>query len=330
MVTPHRKHSLPLEAGVPYSWGILIAALRLQPETSRMTAVPYDAMTQLPPSASPNSRFLAGEVPTAPGGFKQLRDSVGWSIGTHLVMAALLLWVFTRPLTELRPAPQFETPPDITWLATPGPGGGGGGGGNKSPDPPKRAELKGVEKITVPVEAKPKPVQKEVTPPTPALNIPAQVTASSITELPGLISQVPTLTPSQGSGEGGGSGTGRGTGSGPGSGSGLGPGSGGGTGGGEYRLGSAGIVSPTILHEEKPQYTSEAMRAKIQGDVEIEAAVLPDGSVGRIRITKSLDDRFGLDQKAIEAVRRWRFRPGTRFGQPATVVVDIILTFTLR
>lgn len=309
-------------------WGIFIAALRLQAETSKMTAVPYETMSQLPPSASPNSRFLAGEIPTTAGGLKQLRDSAGWSLGVHLAIGLGLLYVMTQAPQVLSPSPQFETP-TITWLATPGPGGGGGGGGNKSPEPPKKAELKGNEKITVPVAPKPKPVEKEVPPPA-TLNIPAQPTASSIAELPGLISQVPTLSPSQGSGEGGGAGTGKGTGIGPGSGSGLGPGSGGGTGGGEYRVGSAGVVSPEVIHEEKPQYTSEAMRAKVQGVVEIEAVINPDGSVGRVKITKSLDDRFGLDQKAIEAVRKWRFRPGTRFGQPASVVVDIELTFTLR
>lgn len=294
-----------------------------------MTAVTYDDMSQIPPSASPNSRFLAGEVPETPGGLKQLRDSAGWSIGAHALIALLILYVFTRPPQAFTPAAPFAIPADITWIATPGPGGGGGGGGNRSPDPPKKAELKGPEKVTVPVQATPKPVETKVPPPA-TLNIPAQPTASSIQEMPGVISQIPTTTPSQGSGVGGGAGTGTGTGIGPGSGSGLGPGSGGGTGGGEFQLGSAGVIAPQVIHEEKPQYTSDAMRAKVQGVVEIEAAVLADGSVGRVRVTRSLDDRFGLDQKAIEAVRRWRFRPGTRFGQPATIIVNIELTFTLR
>ncbi len=294
-----------------------------------MTAVTYDDMSPIPPSASPNSRFLAGEVPAAAGGLKQFRESAGWSVGAHVLIGLLLLYVATRPPQVLAPTTPFAIPADITWIVTPGPGGGGGGGGNRSPDPPKKAELKGPEKVTVPVESKPKPVETKVPPPA-TLIIPAQPTASSIQELPGMISQIPTVTPSQGSGVGGGAGTGTGSGIGPGNGAGLGPGSGGGTGGGEYQLGSAGVVSPQVVHEVKPEYTSGAMRAKVQGVVEIEAAILPDGTVGRVRITRSLDDQFGLDQKAIEAVRRWRFRPGTRFGQPATIVVDIELTFTLR
>jgi TonB family protein len=72
------------------------------------------------------------------------------------------------------------------------------------------------------------------------------------------------------------------------------------------------------------------MRAKVQGIVEVEAIVMPDGTVGQVQVVRSLDDRFGLDDKAIEAVKRWRFRPGTRQGKPVAVLVNIELTFTLR
>ena len=72
------------------------------------------------------------------------------------------------------------------------------------------------------------------------------------------------------------------------------------------------------------------MRAKVQGIVEVEAVVMPDGSVSQVQIVRSLDDRFGLDQKAVEAVRRWRFRPGMRMGKAVPVLVNIELTFTLR
>ena len=287
-------------------------------------------MEQAPQVASPNSRFLAGEVPHGSVGFAQLRNSAAGSVIAHLGLLLLFLFVITRP-EVVSPSPQFNTPSDITWIIQKGPGGGGGGGGNKMPDPPKRTELKGPEKITVPVAPTPKPVLKETPPPPEArLTIPAVPTASSVQELPGMITSIPTATASLGSGTGGGSGTGTGTGSGPGSGSGLGPGSGGGTGGGAFRLGTPGLVSPDVLFEKKPEYTSEAMRAKVQGTVEVEAVVNDDGTVGQVRIVRSLDDRFGLDQKAIEAVRNWRFRPGTRFGKPVPVLVLIELTFTLR
>ena len=134
---------------------------------------------------------------------------------------------------------------------------------------------------------------------------------------------------SMGMGTGPGGGGGNGSGIGPGSGSGLGPGSGGGTGGGVYDVGN-GVTEPKLIREVKPQYTADAMRAKVQGEVELEAVVNPDGSVDRIRVTRSLDRTFGLDQKAIEAVRQWRFMPGMRQGQPVAVRVSVVLDFTLR
>ena len=101
-------------------------------------------------------------------------------------------------------------------------------------------------------------------------------------------------------------GSGSGTGAGSGTGSGLGQGSGGGTGGGVYRPGS-GIINPAVVREVKPQYTADAMRAKVQGTVLLECVVLPDGSVGRVDVVKSLDSTFGLDQEAVKAAPAMAF-----------------------
>jgi periplasmic protein TonB len=222
----------------------------------------------------------------------------------------------------------------IIWLSEPGPGGGGGGGGNKMKEPPRAAELPGKAKITVPVEKPPKlEVKQEIKKepdPVAQLNIPAKSLASAQDSLPGLIEAPPgPPTLSQGTGTGGGAGTGTGSGIGPGRGSGLGEGWGGGTGGGPYRPGN-GVTLPRVLHEERPQYTSDAMRAKVQGTVLLECVVRPDGSVGDVQLVRSLDPTFGLDQQAIAAAKRWRFAPGTRLGEPVPVLVTIELTFTLR
>jgi protein TonB len=72
------------------------------------------------------------------------------------------------------------------------------------------------------------------------------------------------------------------------------------------------------------------MRAKVQGVVLLECVVQTDGGVGNCSVQKSLDSSFGLDQEAIKAARQWRFRPGTRMGEPVPVLVTIELTFTLR
>lgn len=218
---------------------------------------------------------------------------------------------------------------DIVWLNIPGPGGGGGGGGNKAPEPPRKAEAPGKEKITVPVEKKPAPVETPKEPPPEQLTIPAKSLADATQQLPGVITPAPTVTESAGSGAGGGAGTGSGTGVGSGQGSGLGAGFGGGTGGGAFRPG-AGITLPRVLREVKPAYTADAMRAKVQGSVWLECIVMPDGSVGDVKVTRSLDPIFGLDQEAIKAAKMWRFSPGMRLGEPVPVIITIELTFTLR
>lgn len=250
----------------------------------------------------------------------------GASVLLH-VAVALVVYVLARTVQMSAISPDL---PDLTfydmiWLTQQGPGGGGGGGGNKSPEPPRKIELAGPDKISVPVAKPvalnaPEPPKVEPTPDeSPSLVIPAVALASGTQTLPGALEGLPSG--SQGPGTGGGIG--------PGTGPGLGPGWGGGVGGGPYRPGN-GVLPPRILREVKPQYTADAMRAKVQGVVELEAVVLPDGSVGEVRIVRSLDAVFGLDQEAVRAVKQWRFVPGTRFGQPVAVLVGVELYFTLR
>jgi TonB family protein len=90
-----------------------------------------------------------------------------------------------------------------------------------------------------------------------------------------------------------------------------------------------GVSSPRLLYEVKPDYTSEARRARIQGVVTMEAVVLPDGSVGDVRIVRSLDTEFGLDKEAVNTVKKWRFEPGMREGKPVPVLVTVEMSFTL-
>jgi protein TonB len=80
----------------------------------------------------------------------------------------------------------------------------------------------------------------------------------------------------------------------------------------------------------KPEYTAEAMRARVQGSVLLECVVRPNGRCTDIQVVRTLDPTFGLDQEAIEAAEQWRFEPGTRLGESVPVLVTIELTFTLR
>jgi TonB family protein len=147
-------------------------------------------------------------------------------------------------------------------------------------------------------------------------------------DTPGVLTPPPDpRPPNQGSGTGGGAGTGNGAGVGQGNGSGIGPGSGGGEGGGPYRPG-AGIDPPSLQREVKALYTDDARRQGIEGDVVLEIVVRRDGSVGDVRIKRSLDR--GLDQRAIEAVRQWRFAPARRQGVAVDVIVEVAVGFKLR
>ena len=273
--------------------------------------------------------------------FEQQARRLPFAILASLALDALvlagLLYISRQPrVAAVQAADELpdQTTNKIVWLVQPGPGGGGGGGGNGMKEPPRRAELPGKDKITVPVapvvtlqaprEAKnePSPVEQ--------LNIPARLLASGTDSLPGLLEAPPgPPTLSQGPGSGGGAGTGTGTGIGSGTGSGLGPGSGGGTGGGVYRPGS-GVTSPVPTASPKPTYTAEAMRARIQGAVLVECVVQPTGQCSDIQVVRSLDPMYGLDDEAIRSVKGWRFRPGMRMGQPVPVLVSIEVTFTLR
>jgi TonB family protein len=85
-----------------------------------------------------------------------------------------------------------------------------------------------------------------------------------------------------------------------------------------------------LIREVKPLYTPEAMRAKIQGVVLIEAVISIEGSAERLRVVRSLDPVYGLDEEALKAVRQWRFIPGRRLGQPVPVEVIIEVSFTLH
>ena len=278
----------------------------------------------------------AGHVPFLGVQRGRIRSALGASFTSHLLAVVLVLLVVrTAPVEEI-----FEerTNYDIVWIPQAGPGGGGGGGGNESLEMPREVEAAGEDTIDVPVEVPeeveaPPEVEPEPEPePLESQNI--QLSAvpmgTSLQARTGLLEGLLSGAPdSAGSGSGGGAGEGSGGGIGPGEGDGLGPGEGGGTGGGVFRPGN-GVETPRLLREVTPKYTAEAMRAKVQGIVLVEAVVLPDGTVGDVEVIRSLDKVFGLDEEAIKAARQWRFLPGTRFGEPVAVLVTIELTFTLR
>lgn len=228
----------------------------------------------------------------------------------------------------------------LVYLALPGPGGGGGGGGLKQKAPPPKAKREGTRNLNSPIPVReapkvpepaprpPDPAPSRVEPePLPPVEAPVVAVAADPATKPGVLEQTPVESTSRGPGEGGGAGTGSGVGLGEGGGSGIGEGSGGGTGGGPYRAGS-GIEPPSLLREVKPDYTEEARRRGVEGDVVMEIVVRRDGSVGDVRVLQGLG--HGLDERAVAAVRRWKFSPATRRGAPVDVMVEVAMEFKLR
>jgi TonB family protein len=136
------------------------------------------------------------------------------------------------------------------------------------------------------------------------------------------------INDSNGPGSGAGIGSGSGGGVGSGSGGGVGPGEGGGTGGGIFNAGTGGYGYPQCLYCPRAEFSDEAMKAKYQGVVTLVAIITADGRATEIQVVKGLG--LGLDEKAIAAVRTWRFKPALGpGGKPASVRQTIEVTFHL-
>jgi len=203
--------------------------------------------------------------------------------------------------------------------------GGGGGGGNLSPLDASKGKLPKIAKQFVPPSAvvlneNPKLIMDpsiEVPP-----NAPLPVVALNTLGDPMGLGRIP----SNGPGSGAGIGSGKGGGVGSGSGRGVGPGSGGGIGGGAYRIGG-GVSAPAVLAKIEPEYSEEARKAKFQGTVTLYIEVDENGKPKNLRVLRALG--LGLDEKAIEAVSRWKFRPGQKDGKPVTVAATVEVNFRL-
>jgi TonB family protein len=207
--------------------------------------------------------------------------------------------------------------------------GGGGGGGDR-------------DKLVAPKGKLPKQSMEQITPPAmvirndhpklevePSVVIPPQVKINMAANMPNLgdpMSKVPTGPPSNGVGSGAGIGAGSGGGVGVGEGPGVGPGRGGGIGGGVFRVGG-GVSAPRALNTPDPDYSEEARKAKYQGTVVLWLIVDPGGRPRDVKVARSLG--MGLDQKAIEAVRRWTFEPAMKDGKPVAVQINVEVNFRL-
>ncbi len=207
--------------------------------------------------------------------------------------------------------------------------GGGGGGGDR-------------DKLVAPKGKLPKQSMEQITPPAmvirnehpklpvePTVVVPPQVKLNLAANMPNIgdpLSHVPSGPPSNGTGSGGGIGSGSGGGVGAGEGPGVGMGRGGGYGGGIFRVGG-GVSAPKALFTPDPEYSEEARKAKYQGTVVLWLIVDQAGRPRDVKIARSLG--MGLDQKAVEAVRNWKFEPALKDGKPVAVQINVEVNFRL-
>jgi protein TonB len=254
------------------------------------------------------------------------------SFATHVGAITLIVWVTLQARSHAVLTPKAAvTPIDIkpfipVTMPTAKPMGGGGGGGAHQIVEPSKGHL-------------PKIAKTQVAPPQilridhPKLAVAPSVVIPQAVKLPdsnmpnvGLPQSPQIALASQGSGGGSGFGQGLGGGLGSGHGNGVGPGSGGGFGGGVMSVGG-GVAAPQVIHAVDPEFTDEARREKYTGAVSIQLIVDTNGNPQNIQVVRHLG--MGLDEKAIEAVRQYKFKPAMYQGHPVAVRVVVDVNFRL-
>jgi TonB family protein len=263
--------------------------------------------------------------------FKRDRTSNAISFGVHIVIITLVLTLAVKAHTIITAAASVNvTPLDLTSYTPPivlpvsKPMGGGGGGGAH--------EVVEASKGNIPEIAKYQfapPQASRIDRPKLAMEPSEQAKIPDSNNLPNIgVSESPQIRlVSQGSGTGSGFGQGLGGGIGMGHGTGVGAGSGGGYGGGLMSVGG-GVAAPHVIHSIEPEFTQEARQANFQGNVLIQLIVDSQGNPQDIRVTHHLG--MGLDEKAIAAVRQYRFSPAMYQGHPVAVQIVIEVDFHLH
>ncbi|HXJ88761.1 MAG TPA: energy transducer TonB [Candidatus Binatia bacterium] len=267
------------------------------------------------------------------GFYSYTRKGALGSTGVHILLIAVIIGgtLLGRRIVTAQPQPKVTVTlvaPDDLPIIKPGKTqvGGGGGGGDRDVLQASKGKLPkfSMEQITPPVVVLRNEHPKLAVEPT--IVIPPQVQLAS-NNMPNLGDPMAhAVLPSNGTGSGGGIGSGSGGGVGSGKGPGFGPGEGGGTGGGIFRVG-AGVSPPRPIYQPEPEFSEEARKAKYQGICTLALVVGADGRPSNIHVQSSLG--MGLDEKAIEAVRNWRFEPAMKDGHPVAVAIAVEVDFHL-
>jgi protein TonB len=233
---------------------------------------------------------------------------------------------------------QITKPPEVVTLIAPDDmpplppsktqAGGGGGGGDRDILQASKGRLpkQSMEQITPPMVVVRNDHPKLAVEPTVVIPPEVHLASNNMPNLGDPMSHLPSGPPSNGTGSGSGIGSGNGGGVGSGEGPGYGPGHGGGTGGGAFKVGG-GVSAPKAIYAPDPEYSEEARKAKYQGTCVLWLVVGPDGRAREIRVARTLG--LGLDEKAMEAVKTWKFEPAMKDGKPVAVQINVEVTFRL-
>ncbi|HUA92351.1 MAG TPA: energy transducer TonB [Terracidiphilus sp.] len=256
--------------------------------------------------------------------------AIGISTTTNLLILALVLYFGVRTVIQHINPPMMTTPIDVGDFKAPKDlklAGGGGGGGDRSIIEASKGKLPKIDdKPIVPPQVQTFDNPKIPVP--PALDVQKNITLPDNPTMPNLgMKTGVNVVLSNGTGNGGGIGTGSGGGLGSGSGDGYGPGSGGNTGGGLYQIGGR-VSAPVPLNTVEAEFSDEARRAKYQGVCLISMIVDTNGNPQNPRVVRALG--MGLDEKALEAVRKYKFKPAMKDGKtPVPVMITVEVNFRL-
>jgi TonB family protein len=252
------------------------------------------------------------------------------SVVVHVLIMAAILWAFLAVKKVVAKKSQVVNNIDVNQfmpIAPKGPQMGGGGGGGSH------------DILQAPKGRLPKFEEQPITPPMvivndhpklavdPAIMMPKDIQLPN-NNLPNLGDPRTSVVgpASNGTGSGAGMGSGSGGGIGSGKGNGYGPGEGGGYGGGLYHVGG-GVSAPQLIFSPDPEFSDEARRAKYQGVCVVSLIVDAQGNPQRVQVVRHLG--MGLDEKAVEAVKQYKFKAATLQGKPVPVEVNIEVNFRI-
>ncbi|HUE51917.1 MAG TPA: energy transducer TonB [Terriglobales bacterium] len=259
------------------------------------------------------------------------------AVGSTVVHVLAIAAIIGATILGRRVVEEVKKPPTVTLIApedipalppskTQAGGGGGGGDRDKFEAPKGKLPKLAMEQITPPAMVVRNDHPKLAVEPTVVVPPQIKLAATNLPNLGDPMSHLPSGPPSNGTGSGGGIGSGSGGGVGSGEGPGVGPGRGGGIGGGVFRVGG-GVSAPKELYAPEPEYSEEARKAKYQGTCVLYVIVGADGRPRDLRVARSLG--LGLDEKAIDAVKTWKFEPAMKDGKPVAVAISVEVEFRL-